>query len=128
MAYNDLFGLIDNCLGVAPTGIIRCTVPGAGDPVIIRAVGTIPVSITIFDVMVIPTATVGVGTFTIETSIAPAGYVALTNAMVCAVVNVPARAATLAAAQAVVGPADGIEVNKNAAADEGIVFLMFFLT
>lgn len=128
MAYNDFFGLIDNTFGVAPTGVIKHTVAGAGDPVIIFAVGAIQVSITLFDVLVLPTATIGGGTFTIETSIAPAGYVALTDAMVCAVVDVPARATTWDAAQAVVGPADAIEVNKAAANNEGIVFLSFFLT
>ena len=128
MAYNDFFGLIDNCLGVSPMGVMKHTVAGAGDPVIIYAVGAIPVSVTFFDAAVLCTATVGGGTFTVETSIAPAGYVALTDAMVCAVVDVPVRAATIVPGQAVVGPADGVEINKAAAGNEGIVFLWFYLT
>lgn len=130
MAYNDLFGDINNCLGVAPTGVIRRLAPaGAGsDPVVLFAVGAIPVSITIFDVYVIPTAASGGGTIAIETNIAGAGYLAMTNAMVCAVAGTVARTALVFGGRNVVGPADAIQANKNADADAGLVHMMFYLT
>jgi len=128
MAYNDFFGDINNCLGVAPMGVMKHTVAGAGDPVVIYAVGAIQVSVTFFDALVIPTATVGGGAFTVETNIAGGGYNPLSDAITCATIGVPDRAATWAAAQAVVGPADAVQINKAAAANEGIVYLSFFLT
>ena len=132
MAYSDFFGDINNCLAVAPAGIIRVQVPaGAGtDPYVMFAVGAIQVSITIFDVYVIPTAASGGGTITVETDIG-AGYVAMTNAMVCAVIGTVARATTLvhtATAQTVVGPANAMQANKNAVGDAGLVHLLFHLT
>jgi len=128
MAYNDFFGEIDNCLGVSPIGVMRHTVAGAGDPVVIYAVGAIPVSVTFVDALVHCTATQGGGTFTIETAIGGAGAAAMTDAIVCAVIDVPTRAALMVAAQAVVGPADAVQVNKAAANNEGLVYLMFHLT
>ena len=125
MAYNDFFGDINNCLGVSPTGVLKHTV-GAGDPVIIYAVGTIQVSITLFDALCLPTATAAT-TFEVETAIAPAGYVALTDAMNVGVQNVPARAATWDTAQQVVGPADAIQIDKGVGNNTAIVFLSFFL-
>ena len=128
MAYNDLFVGIDNALGVSPMGVMKTTVAGAGDPVIIHAVGTIQVSITVFDVHCVCTATVGCGTFQIETDLAAIGYAAFSDVMVMAVVEVPARATTLVAAQGVLGPADAVRVDKNGATNAGIVYLMFYLT
>jgi hypothetical protein len=131
MAYNDFFGDIDNCLGVAPVGVLRNTVAAGVDPVVVYAVGAIQVSITIFDALVIPTAAVALGTFTVETNLAAAGWVALTDAMVCAVVGVSVRPilmTTTGTAQNVIGPADSLRVNKNAAADAGILHLFFHLT
>lgn len=127
MAYNDFFGDINNCLGVAPTGVIRVQAAAGADPNVLFAVGTVQVAITLFDVYIIPTAASGGGTLTVETNIAAAGYIALTDAMVCAVIGTIARTILMTTAQRVVGPADAIQANKNAAADAGLVHLLFHL-
>jgi len=131
MAYNDFFGEIDRCLGVAPVGVIRVLAAAGATPNPLFAIGGIQVSITIFDVMVIPTAASGGGTLTVETDIAGAGVVALTNAMACAVIGTVARTALIdhtTTGQDVVGPLDAVQATKNAAADEGLVHLIFHLT
>jgi len=129
MAYNDFFADINNCLGASPMGVMKHTIPGAGaGPIIIYAVGAIQVSVTFFDAMVLAASAVGGDTLQVATSIAPAGYVAMTNAMPATPVNTPSRATTIDPAQSVVGPADGVEIIKAAATSAGIVFLSFFLT
>ena len=127
MAYDDLFGDINNCMAVAPAGVIRLNAAAGTNPNVLLAVGAQQVAITIFDAYIIPTATVALGTVTVETDIAGAGDVALTDAMVCAVTGTVAHATTLDPAQATIGPADALQANKNAAADAALLHLLFFL-
>jgi len=134
MAYDDLFGTIDNCLGVSSYGVIQYTIlTNDTNPVAIRAVGGVEVSITIFDVWLIPTTTVGGGTVTINTDIAGGGAAALTDAIAAAVANTVGRAADIdqQTPQNVVGPADTIEAvraNDGPGGDGAIVYIMFYLT
>ena len=132
MAYTDLFDEINNCLGVSPTGVIRVQAVTGANPNILFAIGTIQVSITIFDVMVQCLFTQGGGTLTVETDIGGLGNLPLTNAMACATDTNVARTTlidlTAIAPQDVVGPADTIEAAKNAATNVGMVHLVFFLT
>lgn len=128
MAYGDLFVDINNCLGVASFGVIRSTVPVEAGPTVLYAAGAIPVSITIFDVMMLCTAATGAETMTVQTAIAPAGAANLTSAIAQNAAADIGRTATIVAAQAVVGPADAIQVVHSAATVGGIVSLMFFLT
>ena len=128
MAYNDFFDEIDNVMGVSSFGVIRVNAITGADPNVLFAVGTIQVSITIFDVLIRCLFTDGGGTLAIETNIAAAGYVALTNAMACAADTTIARQIQMTAAQAVVGPADAIQANKAAGTNVGLVHLLFYLT
>ena len=128
MAYNDFFDEINNCLGVAPTGVIRRTVAVEAGPSVLYAAGAVQVSITIFDVMMLCTAATGAETMTVQTAIAPGAAANLTGAIAQNAAGNIGRTANIVAAQAVVGPADAIQVVHSAATVGGIVSLMFYLT
>ena len=128
MAYNDFFGLIDNTLQAASFGVFRAAVAAAAGPTVIRAVGTVQVSITIYDVIMVCTAATGAETMTIQTAIAPGAAANLTDAIAQNAANDIGRAGSIVAAQAVVGPADAVQVVHSAATVGGLVHLLFYLT
>lgn len=128
MAYNNFFDEIDNCMGVSSFCVIRHTVPAEAGPTIIRAVGTIQVSITIYDVLMICTAAAGAETMTVQTAIGGGGAANLSSAIAQGAVGVIGRTATIVAAQAVVGPADAVQVVHSAATTGGVVHLLAYLT
>jgi len=128
MAYDDLFDEINNCFGVAPFGVMRHTVAAEAGPSVIRAVGAIEVSVTIYDVVMICTAATGAETMTVQTAIGGAGAANLTSVIAQNNANDVGRTATIVAAQAVVGPADAVQVVHSAATVGGLVHLLFFLT
>ena len=128
MAYSDFFDEINNCLAVAPFGVIRRTVAAEAGPTVLYIAGAMQVSITIFDVMMICTAATGAETMTVQTAIAPGAAANLTSAIAQNAANDIGRTATIVAAQAVVGPADAIQVVHSAATVGGIVHILFFLT
>ena len=128
MAYNDFFGLIDNTLQAASFGVLRATVPAEVGPTVIRAAGAIQVSITIYEVIMVCTAATGAETMTVQTAVAPGGAANLTDAIAQNAANDIGRAASIAAAQAVVGPADAIQVVHSAATVGGLVHILFYLT
>ena len=129
MAYNDFFGLIDNCPRNASVGVIRRVVPAGAGPTVLYALGAMQVSITIYDIQIISTAApAGANTMTIQTAIAGAGAANLSSAIVLAAVGDLGRTATIVAAQAAVGPADALQCVHAAADVAGIVHLLFYLT
>lgn len=131
MAYGDMFGGIDNVIYSCPA-FVRTIALGVATPVADWTVATanlVPANIRIIDFSAHNNsgAAQAGATVTLQSNIALAGWIAVTDALAIAFNDSIARCTTIDPAQQDIGAADSIRLVKNAAADAGIAYVTMHL-
>lgn len=131
MAYEDIFGGINNPL-FACSEWIRTILLGAATPVADWTAGgadPVPANIRIVDFRAHNNsgAAQAGATVVLQSNIALAGWVAVTDILAIALNDSVARCTTIDPAQQNIGAADSIRLVKNAAGNAGIAYVSMHL-